>query len=165
MKKDVFDRIMELPFLRIFNGFYRRYKSVLLYLFFGALTTFVSIFTFVLFYENLCWNELIANIISWIFAVLFAYFTNRAWVFGSEATGNGLLKEMLAFFVGRLTTLGIEEMILFVFTTALSFNGVVVKTVAQVVVLMLNYLVSKLFVFKKSCSHNKRHAEKNPPTM
>lgn len=149
MNKDIFDRIMELPVLRFFNGFYVKYKSILLYLFFGALTTIVSVLTFVVFYDVFDWNELLANIISWVFAVLFAYVTNRIWVFNSGATGRTLFKEMIAFFLGRLTTLGVEEILLLVFTTWLSFNGVIVKIGAQVVVLILNYIISKFFVFKE----------------
>lgn len=149
MNKDIFDRIMELPVLRVFNGFYVKYKSILLYLFFGALTTIVSVLTFVVFYDAFDWNELLANIISWVFAVLFAYVTNRIWVFNSGATGRALFKEMIAFFLGRLTTLGAEEILLLVFTTWLSFSGVIVKTGAQVVVLILNYIISKFFVFKE----------------
>lgn len=146
--QDIFDRIMTLPVLRVFNGFYLKNKSVLLYLFFGALTTFISIFTFALFYDFFNLNELIANIISWIFAVLFAYITNRTWVFDSKQSGKMLIKEMLSFFAGRLTTLGIEEVLLFVFITWLSFNGTPIKISAQFVVLILNYIISKLFVFK-----------------
>lgn len=147
-EQDIFDRIMTLPGLRVFNGFYSKNKSVLLYLFFGALTTFISIFTFALFYDFFNLNELIANIISWIFAVLFAYITNRTWVFDSKQSGKMLIKEMLSFFAGRLTTLGIEEVLLFVFITWLSFNGTPIKISAQFVVLILNYIISKLFVFK-----------------
>ena len=149
MKKDIFDRIMSLPVLRRFEGLYRKYKSVLLYLFFGALTTLVSILTFIIFYNFLCLNELIANLISWIAAVLFAYITNRIWVFNSNVVGKALIKEISAFFLGRIATLGIEELILFVFTTLLAFNGIVVKVCAQIVVLILNYIISKLLVFKK----------------
>lgn len=145
--QDIFDRIMQLPILRIFNGFYLKNKSVLLYLFFGAVTTFISIFTFALFYDIFGLNELVANIISWIFAVLFSYFTNRTWVFDSKQSGKAMLREMLSFFAGRLTTLGLEEVILFVFITCLSFNGTLIKLSAQIAVLILNYIISKLFVF------------------
>lgn len=147
-KLDIFDRIMLLPALRIFNGFYKRYKSVLLYVFFGGCTTLISIGTFVLFDSYCQMNELIANVLSWIFAVLFAYVTNRIWVFASNAKGKNIIKEMLSFFAGRLTTLGIEELILLVFVTLLSFNSIVVKVAGQVVVLLLNYFISKFMIFK-----------------
>lgn len=147
--KDVFDRIMLLPGLRLFNGFYRRNKSVLLYIFFGGLTTLISIGSFVLFDSRLGMHTLIANVFSWICAVLFAYVTNRIWVFDSKATGRKVIGEMVSFFAGRLITLGLEEATLFVFVTVLAFNSTVIKVLAQLLVLVLNYLISKLLVFRE----------------
>lgn len=147
-KQDIFDRIMQLPGLRIFNGFYTRNKSVLMYLFFGGLTTLISIVVFMFFDSYIKLNVLTANIISWICAVSFAYGTNRRWVFNSTAAGHGLLKEMLSFFAGRLATLGLEEALLFIFVSLLHFNSTLVKIIAQLVVLISNYIISKLFVFK-----------------
>ena len=148
MKEDIFDRLMHLPVLRIFEPFYKKHKEVLLYLLFGGLTTVVSIVTFALFIA-LGINELIANVLSWILAVLFAYVTNRTWVFSSDAETKGaVIREMISFFGGRLATLLVEEAILAVFITWLGFPAMWVKVVAQVVVIVLNYVVSKFFVFK-----------------
>ena len=95
-------------------------------------------------------DALIANVISWIFAVLFAFFTNRRWVFdGKSEDAKGLWAQMVSFFGGRLFTLAVEEAILAVFVTWLGFDGVIVKVVAQVVVIVLNYFISKFWVFKK----------------
>lgn len=148
-KKDIFDRLMELPLLRVLNPFYQKQKEVLLYLFFGGLTFLISIGSFA-FLSSLCgWNELIANVGSWIIAVLFAYGTNRVWVFSSKASGmTAVLREAIGFFAGRLVTLLIEEAILFVFITKLSFHSLTVKIIAQIVVIILNYVISKLYVFK-----------------
>ena len=149
MKPDIFDRMMALPVLRIFEPFYRKHKEVLLYLFFGGLTTVISIASFALFYQLLGLNELIANILSWILAVLFAFFTNRTWVFAAPTSGAGeFLRQMAAFFGGRLATLAAEELILLVFVTWLALPAVPVKIVAQVVVIVLNYVISKVFVFR-----------------
>ena len=82
-KEDIFDRLMHLPGLRIFEKFYKKNKEMLLYLLFGGLTTIVSIGTYAWFNVGMHINELIANIISWIFAVTFAYITNKIWVFQS----------------------------------------------------------------------------------
>lgn len=149
MKKDIFDRIMSLPGLRKLYPFYEKHKEVLLYILFGGLTTVVSIGSFVLL--NAVWavNELVANVISWVLAVSFAYVTNRIWVFKSRATGKAVAGEAAAFYAGRLATLGIEEGALLVFVTWLSVNGTVVKTAAQVAVLVGNYLISKFWIFKK----------------
>ena len=75
--KDIFDRIMEWKILSIFNPFYKKYKEVLLYLFFGGLTTVISIGSYAFFDISMHMDPMIANIFSWIIAVLFAYVTNR----------------------------------------------------------------------------------------
>lgn len=147
-EKDVFDRIMSLPGLRRFYGLYAKYKSILLYIFFGGCTTIVSIGSFVLLDPVL--GELLANIGSWILAVAFAYVTNRVWVFGSRVRGKAIWKEMLSFYSGRLITLGLEEAMLLVFVTWLQFNSTVIKVIAQIVVLVGNYLISKLITFRKA---------------
>lgn len=150
MKKDIFDKLMELPVLRIFNPFYRKYKEMLLYLFFGGLSFIVSIATYALFNVEMGINELIANILSWIITVMFAFLTNRVWVFQSPTEGvNAFIRQMMVFYSGRVITLVIEEVILLVFITLLGFNSMAVKIVAQVIVILLNYVISKLVVFRE----------------
>lgn len=153
-EKDIFDRIMELPVLRIVNPFYKKNKEILLYLFFGGLTFLVSISSYALFNIRIGWNALTANIASWILAVAFAYVTNRTWVFESSTDrGSTLIKEITGFVGGRIATLVIEELILFIFITEFEMNSVLVKIVAQVVVIALNYVISK-FVFRPQKSEN-----------
>lgn len=148
-EKDIFDKIMALPLLRIFQPLYKKYKSVLLYLFFGALTTLVSILSFYIAGTTVGINEHAANVISWILAVTFAFVTNRIWVFDARCdTKKEFLSQMRDFYVGRLATLGVEELILLVFVTLMKLNKNVIKIIAQLAILVLNYLVSKLFVFK-----------------
>lgn len=143
-EKDIFDRIMELPVLRIVNPFYKKNKEILLYLFFGGLTFLVSISSYALFNIRIGWNALTANIASWILAVAFAYVTNRTWVFESSTDrGSNLIKEITGFVGGRIATLVIEELILFIFITELEMNSILVKIVAQVIVIALNYVISK----------------------
>lgn len=147
-EKDIFDKTMELPILRILNPFYKKNKEILLYLFFGGLTFLVSISSYALFNIRIGWNALTANIASWILAVAFAYVTNRTWVFESSTDrGSNLIKEITGFVGGRIATLVIEELILFIFITEFEMNSVLVKIVAQVVVIALNYVISK-FVFR-----------------
>ena len=146
-RQDVFDRIMALPVFSVFAPFYKKHKSLLLYLFFGALTTLVSILSFALLLPYM--DALAANVLSWVAAVTFAYVTNRIWVFASKEKGAGILKEGLAFYGGRLFTLGLEEAILYVLITLMHIAPMTVKILTQFVVLALNYLISKLLVFKK----------------
>lgn len=151
MKEDIFDKIMKLPVLRLFEKFYKKNKSVLLYLFFGAGTTLVSLFSFYIMEKEVGTNEHISNIISWILAVSFAFFTNRIWVFdGHTETSLEFIKQMGTFFVGRLSTLGLEELMIFVFVTIFELNSILIKTIAQFAVLILNYIISKFIIFKKS---------------
>ena len=145
-KQDIFDRIMQLPLLRLLYPFYKKHREVLLYLFFGALTTVVSWGSFYLLHYPIGWNEHIANLLSWVAAVLFAFLTNRTWVFSAKGS---FLREMLLFFAARLTTLGMEEVFLLVFTTLLEKEAMPVKIVGNLLVLVLNYVFSKLIVFRK----------------
>ena len=149
-KPDLFDRIMSCRLLRPLQPFYRKYKEPLLYLFFGGLTTLLSIFLYWLFAHPLELDPLIANVISWILCVAFAYLTNRTWVFADKAQDpGGILREAASFTAGRLATLGLEELILWLGISVLSISDIVVKVIAQVIVILGNYLISKLLVFRK----------------
>ena len=109
-KRDIFDRMMALPLLNIFEPFYKKNKEVLLYLFFGGLTFIVSIVTYAVFNVSMGINELIANVMSWVLAV-FVRVCNEPCVgiSGSPThTITEFLKQMLSFFGGRVVTLGTE---------------------------------------------------------
>ena len=127
-----------------------RYKEVLLYLIFGGLTTVVSFVTLWIPYELLGIHELVSNVISWVCAVTFAYLTNAKWVFDAQPkNARERLRQIVSFFSGRLATLGVEELILLVFSTWLGWNVLLVKLFAQIVVIILNYVISKLWVFRE----------------
>ncbi len=148
-KKDIFDKIMSLPLLRIFQPFYQKHKEVLLYLFFGGVAVLLNLALFAFFNSGLKINELIANIICWVICVLFQFFTNRTWVFQAKNSAEqSFFKQILSFFGGRVFTLVIEELILFIFITLLMFNTFSVKVAAQIITIVLNYVISKFFVFK-----------------
>ena len=128
------------------------YKEIIRYLIVGVLTTLVSlgvyygcVYTF-LDPENAVQLQ-IANILSWIAAVTFAYFANRKYVFRSE--NKNMLKEAAAFFAARVGTLLMDMGIMFVFVTLLGFSDKIMKLVVQVVVTVANYVFSKLMVFRK----------------
>ncbi len=146
---DIFDKIMELPVLRAFKPFYQKHKEILLYLFFGGVSVILNLGLYFLFNQVMDINELIANVICWVICVLFQFFTNRTWVFESGNNNkSSFIKQLLSFFGGRVFTLLIEELILGIFITALGFNSLVIKVVAQIITIILNYIISKLFVFK-----------------
>lgn len=134
---------------------YLKYKEIINYLIFGVLTTVVSLATkYLLLFTILDASNAIqlqiAVVTSWITACLFAYITNRIWVF--ESKSKEIIKEMAKFFAARLATLGMEMLIMFIFVTVLGLNTdmwVVVWTlVSQVVIIIGNYVLSKLIVFK-----------------
>ena len=146
---DIFDKIMSLPGLRRFYNLYAKYKEILLYILFGGVATVVSIGSFVICETVLGMDVLIANVISWVLAVATAYGTNRTWVFRSTTKGKAFWQEMAAFFSGRVLTLLMEETILLIFVTWLHFPGILIKVAAQIAVLVGNYFISKLIIFKK----------------
>ncbi len=129
---------------------YFKYKEVINYLFFGGCTFLVSIISFYLFNKVIGFNEHIANIISWILAVSFAYVTNKKYVFESKTSEKkDLLREIGSFVSARLLTLVMEELILLIGVNFMHIDSMIVKIVAQVIVIVSNYFLSKLFIFKK----------------
>ena len=131
---------------------YLKYKEVINYLIFGVLTTVVSlliyyicVYTF-LNPENAIQLQ-IANILSWIAGVAFAYFTNRKFVF--ESNENNKLKEAGKFVLARIVTLVIDMIIMGLGVTVLHLNDKIIKLISQVVIIVSNYIFSKVFVFKK----------------
>lgn len=134
------------------KSLYVEYKEVINYLIFGVLTTVISLVTYYLFtFTFLDATKVvelqIANILSWVISVLFAYVTNRKFVF--ESKNDNLMKEISSFFGSRVVTLVFDMVIMFVGVTLLKSNDKIVKIISQVVVIVSNYLFSKLFVFKK----------------
>lgn len=146
-RRDLFDRLFSLPLFRWAEPFFSRHREGLLYLFFGVLTTAVSWGSFYLLCYPLAVDELLANPISWTVAVFFAFFTNRIWVFRTH--GGGLFSEMALFLGARLSTLALEEGIIFLFVTVLAYDAMAVKVLGNIAVLVLNYVLSKLLIFRK----------------
>lgn len=133
-------------------SWYNKYKEALLYLFFGVCTTLVNLVTkWILLLTVIDSGNAIqlqaAIIISWIVSVLFAYVTNRKYVF--ESKSKSIFKEISSFFGSRVLTLILEMVIMYIFVTALNFNVYLFTIISQVLVIVLNYVFSKLFVFKK----------------
>lgn len=134
-----------------FTDIYNRYREQILYLVFGGVTTLISIITYAVFTELADINILIANILSWIISVAVAYATNKSVVFRSDKKGVAqVLTEALSFYAGRLLTLLIEEAILFVFIDLVKLPNMPVKIIAQIIIIVLNYIISKVFIFKKT---------------
>ena len=129
---------------------YKKYSEVLNYLIMGALTTLVSILVYALCTRIFHINYMISNIISWILSVSFAYITNKKFVFKSICdTFKDLIIEIYQFFKYRLFSLVIDILLMYVFVELFNIDDMIAKIIVQVIVIILNYVFSKLFVFKK----------------
>lgn len=132
-------------------------RETISYLVFGVLTTAVSIISYELIKfmltgggEPTPFQMNIANVSSWILAVAFAYITNKIFVFRSVSMSpRVLLKEISAFVGARLLSLGFEIVWMNVTVSLLHFNDSICKIAAQFVIVVMNYIFSKLFIFKK----------------
>lgn len=128
-----------------------KYKDVIPYLFFGVCTTVVNIMVYWICAHFFKYTVMVSTIIAWVLAVAFAYVTNRKWVFHSCANGKeAIIKEIVSFFGCRLTTGVIDWLCMFVFVDKLLWNDVFVKFAANVLVIILNYIASKLVIFRKN---------------
>ncbi len=162
MEKDIFDKIMSLPGLRVFEDFYQKHREGLLYLFFGGVTTLLNLCLSALFWYVLKWESwylgsfaigtFLGNLISIIICMVFAYVTNRHYVFRSQVRGTKEITiEFLKFVSGRVATLIIEiggvqlTVILFPGDSVALFIG---KLITQILVILINFIVSKLIVFR-----------------
>lgn len=128
----------------------RKYRHVLLYGIFGVLTTVVNIVVYWVMAHLLHLTTTPSTLIAWVVAVLFAYLTNRKWVFDSQAQGNKqILAELISFFLCRIATGVVDWLCMFVLVDLLHLNDVLIKAAANVLVIILNFIASKWLIFKK----------------
>ena len=123
-------------------------RETVSYLFFGVVTTLVN---WIVYYglDLLGVNYLVAQVIAWFVAVVVAYVTNRRYVFHSEVSDTpGILKEFFGFIGARILSFLIETFILWLFVEQLGVSELIVKIPASVLTVILNYIFSKLFIFK-----------------
>ena len=127
----------------------KKHRETILYLFFGAFTTLVNIVTYLLFTRVILFNFMVANALAWILAVLFAYVTNKFFVFESKRIEiKFLFKEFLSFVSFRLLSGVVEMLIMYVMIDLLFVNDIIVKAFTNIVVIVLNYFFSKMIIFK-----------------
>ena len=142
-----------------------KYKEIIVYVALGVLTTVVNLVVFTVVGKLIGANKyLITNVIAWFAAVSFSYITTKIWVFESKSwSPSVLLREILSFLAARVATLGIEEAGLYFFVDILSFKELsvrfftfeiggelIAKALIAVVVVVINYVLSKLVIFKKA---------------
>lgn len=129
---------------------WEKYREIIMYLVFGVLTTFVNIAIYYINAVTCNLNTAISTILAWLAAVLFAYITNRVYVFQSAAKNRkDIVCECISFFGMRLFSGILDLVIMLVFVDKLHYNEMLIKLISNAMVIIINYLASKLFIFRK----------------
>lgn len=132
---------------------YQKYRELIVYVFFGGLTTLVDFGVYALMTRVLFLDIVPANIIAWAVAVIFAYATNKTIVFGDRRNSFKTVTAQFVSFTGmRAASGGLSTLLLWMFAGLYGFNDMIVKAAVAVLVIILNYIFSKLFIFKKNSS-------------
>jgi len=127
---------------------YNQYKMPILYIFFGGLTTLINIVAYFVAYNICKISNVPSTVIAWILSVIFAFITNKLYVF--ESKSKSLLYEISTFFACRLGTGILDVAIMYVSVDILFFNALIMKILSNVLVIVLNYIFSKLIIFNKN---------------
>ena len=136
--------------MKIIIELMKKYKSFIAYAVFGVFTTIVNIVTYNACYYNLNISNKLSNIAAWVLAVTFAYLTNKVWVFGSSSWNWTVLKkEITAFISCRLATGVLDLLIMYICVDVLEWHAMIMKIASNILVIVLNYVFSKLVIFKK----------------
>ena len=137
-----------------FTTLLRKHRSVIIYIAFGALTTLVNYLVYYPLYILAEFSAAVSNGISWLAAVIFAFFTNKLFVFGNKSWSPNIIVPEIVKFVGfRLLSGLMETAILYVAVDLFASNGNVWKVITSLFVIVINYIASKVFVFKNRKSH------------
>lgn len=125
-------------------------REMILYIAFGVSTTLINLLVFHFSYQSLQWSWQAANILAWVLAVAFAFITNKLWVFESKSMKPAvLLRECAEFFGARLLSLGVDYACLWLLIDCLHWGDIWAKLLDNIFVVIINYALSKLIVFRK----------------
>lgn len=154
--ENFFLNILDKIKLKFLADIYRNHLEGMRYLVFGALATVVNIAVYSICLYCMHIENAVSNVIAWIVAAIFAYLTNRFFVFDSKVNDKkGVLREIVSFFGCRLLTLFVDEIIMIVTVDKLKFNAFLMKVIANIVVIILNFVFSKILIFKKKETKDK----------
>ncbi|MCQ2511865.1 MAG: GtrA family protein [Lachnospiraceae bacterium] len=132
------------------KALWAKYKEIITYVFFGFVTTVVNYGVFALCGHVFHFDVVISNAIAWILAVIVAFITNKLWVFESKKRDAKTLgREFAEFVIGRLITLALESVLLWIFVDKIGVNDLIMKIITSVIVMAVNYIFSKFIIFKK----------------
>ena len=130
-------------------SWYNKIKEIIWYGFFGVLTTLINIISFYLL-DKTGMNVYVSNFFAWFISVLFAFITNKLFVFNSKSLNKKvLMKEMFSFFFFRILSLGIDMAGMYICISLMKVNKMLSKVIMNVIVIIANYIFSKVFIFKK----------------
>ena len=136
--------------MKTIRALIEKYHAILVYLVFGVLTTAVNYIVYLPCYNLLGFSATISNMIAWVVAVAFAYLTNKPFVFRShDWSAKTVVPELTKFVGSRIFSGALETGIIFVTVDCLLWNGNIMKLITSVLVVILNYVASKLLVFRK----------------
>lgn len=125
-------------------------KEIVLYIIFGILTTIINILVYTHLTEQISINYLLSNFIAWTISVLFAFITNKIFVFKSKTGLKNTFKEAFYFILARIASLFIDMILIYIFIDILFFNNFISKIISNFIVVVSNYIFSKVFIFKKN---------------
>uniref|UniRef100_UPI003FF152DB GtrA family protein n=1 Tax=Roseburia sp. TaxID=2049040 RepID=UPI003FF152DB len=128
----------------------KKYKSFVMYAIFGVLTTLINLASYYVLYNVLNWGNMPSTALAWLLAVIFAFATNKKWVFDSQSMEwKVLLYELASFFACRIATGVFDMAVMYVAVDVMAWNEMLWKLLSNVIVIILNYVASKLVIFKK----------------
>ena len=129
---------------------FKKYKSFIAYAFFGVCTTLVNLLSYRLFYFVLSISNVPSTVLAWLFAVLFAFVTNKLWVFDSKSWAMSVvISELIKFFICRIATGVLDVGVMWFSVDKMHWNAMIWKLISNVIVIVLNYIASKLVIFGK----------------
>ena len=137
--------------MKLLIALLKKYKSFIAYAVFGVFTTIVNVAVYNVCYYKFEIGNVLSNVSAWIFAVTFAYLTNKVWVFGSKSWKWAVLKrEIMAFISCRLATGILDLAIMYICVDVMQLHAMLMKILSNVIVIILNYVFSKLIIFRKN---------------
>lgn len=149
---------------RQFHGFLeqRQLWDVFIYLFFGCLATVVNIVFYTLAFNWVRLSWPVSNSISWLASVLFAFVTNKVWVFHTKTNGFGAsIWEFTKFMIARIASYGLDMLCMWLMIDFLTWYGLIAKVITQVIVVIVNYVLSKLLIFTVTDNDEKKKNKQN----
>ena len=137
-------------------GLYKKHEEGINYLIFGFLAFVLNYILYFLFADAMQMHYMAATVLSWVLTVVFAYWTNRTVVFKSQNKDTGsVVKEFVSFIGARIATEVLELVLMYVMVDMVSINDKISKLVCQVLVILANYVLSKIWIFKDNSSAGK----------